>query len=167
MSETPTEPPRQIYLRLQNLTRTFGSTVALEGLNLEVARGEILTILGPSGSGKSTTLNLIAGFDFPTDGEIFIAEREITWAPPFNRDIGMVFQNYALFPHMSVFENVAFPLRARRVRAEALRSSVRQALALVQLQHLADRLPRQLSGGQQQRVALARAVVYRPSVLLM
>jgi putative spermidine/putrescine transport system ATP-binding protein len=150
------------YLRLEGLTRRFGELPALAGLTLDVERGEFLTILGPSGSGKTTTLNLIAGFDYPTEGEIHLDGRPITREPAYRRGIGMVFQNYALFPHMTVTDNVAFPLRMRHVGAAEVASRVG-----VRLQDLGTRYPRQLSGGQQQRVALARAIVYEPSVLLM
>jgi putative spermidine/putrescine transport system ATP-binding protein len=134
---------------------------------LDIKAGEFLTLLGPSGSGKTTILNLIAGFDFPTSGTIAIGNRDVTSQPPYARDVGMVFQNYALFPHMSVFENVAFPLRSRRLSSDSIKAAVNEALELVQLSAIAQRLPRQLSGGQQQRVALARAFVYRPKLLLM
>jgi putative spermidine/putrescine transport system ATP-binding protein len=155
------------FLRMKKIGRSFGSIVALHALDLDISAGEFLTILGPSGSGKSTTLNLIAGFDFPTAGEIFIGGRDVTWEPSYSRDIGMVFQNYALFPHMTVFENIAFPLRSRRFPSAEIDRIVERTLALVQLDEMRQRLPRQLSGGQQQRVALARAFVYRPAVLLM
>jgi spermidine/putrescine ABC transporter ATP-binding subunit len=155
------------YLRLEGLTRWFGQLAALAELTLDVERGEFLTILGPSGSGKTTTLNLIAGFDYPTGGAIHLDGRPITWEPAYRRGIGMVFQNYALFPHMTVADNVAFPLRMRRVGALEVASRVGRALELVRLADLGARYPRQLSGGQQQRVALARAIVYEPSVLLM
>ena len=147
--------------------RSFGSTVALDSLTLSVFSGEFLSILGPSGSGKSTTLNLVAGFDFPSRGTILINGRDVTWAPAYARDIGMVFQNYALFPHMTARENVAFPLRARRRSRVEIERAVDEALELVQLGGVGERLPAQLSGGQQQRVALARAIVYRPALLLM
>jgi len=155
------------FLRLDGVSRAFGSTVALHGLTLDVRHGEFVSILGPSGSGKSTTLNLIAGFDFPSSGAIHLDGRDVTWEPSHSRGIGMVFQHYALFPHMSVFDNVAFPLRSRRQPAAVVKTAVDEALQLVQLESLIHRLPRELSGGQQQRVALARAIVYRPAVLLM
>jgi ABC-type Fe3+/spermidine/putrescine transport system ATPase subunit len=154
-------------LRLTRLRREFGSTIALNDLDLQIHPGEFVSLLGPSGSGKTTTLNLIAGFDYPTSGSIHLGESEITWDASYDRGIGMVFQNYALFPHMTVFENVAFPLRSRKWPGARIRSDTMAALKLVQLESLAGRYPRQLSGGQQQRVALARAIVYRPRVLLM
>ena len=155
------------FVTLAGVGRTFGSTTALHELSLNVSTGEFVSILGPSGSGKSTTLNLLAGFDFPTTGSIHIGGRDVTWEPAYARDIGMVFQNYALFPHMTVNENIAFPLRARRWPRAEIAPAVERALNLVQLGTLGERLPSELSGGQQQRVALARAVVYRPKVLLM
>jgi putative spermidine/putrescine transport system ATP-binding protein len=161
----PSDSPSS--LSLQGLARSFGTTTALQPLSLEIRRGEFVSILGPSGSGKSTTLNLIAGFDFPTAGSVLMNGEDVTWLPSHRRGVGMVFQNYALFPHLSVFENIAFPLRSRHWPAADIATAVKQALELVQLGGVADRLPRQLSGGQQQRVALARAIVYRPKILLM
>jgi putative spermidine/putrescine transport system ATP-binding protein len=141
--------------------------VALDRVSLEVARGELLTILGPSGSGKTTLLKVVAGFESPDGGSVEVGGADITALPPARRDIGMVFQNYALFPHMSVAANVAFPLEMRGVaRAEASRR-VAEALAMVELSGYEARLPRQLSGGQQQRVALARAIVFKPRLLLL
>jgi len=155
-------------LVLDRLTRRYpDGTVALRGLSLSVPAGRIVSLLGPSGSGKTTTLKMIAGFDKPDSGSITLAGRDISRTPPHMRDIGMVFQNYALFPHMSVFENVAFPLRMRHRARRDIETAVQEALALVELQGVAARLPRQLSGGQQQRVALARAIVFRPQLLLM
>jgi putative spermidine/putrescine transport system ATP-binding protein len=140
---------------------------AVAGFDLEVAAGEFVTLLGPSGSGKSTVLKMIAGFERPTTGEIRLGGTPITRLPPYRRGVGMVFQNYALFPHMTVADNVAFPLAVRdRPRAE-IAAKVAAALRLVQLEELGERYPAQLSGGQQQRVALARAVVFDPPLLLM
>jgi len=152
---------------LRNVHKTYGHVVALNDVSLEVAEGEFLTLLGPSGSGKTTTLMLIAGFERPTRGEILIRGESMIARPPERRDIGMVFQSYALFPHMTVFENVAFPLRTRKCGASDIARRVDEALDAVRLPGVAGRYPRQLSGGQQQRVALARALVYRPSLLLM
>ena len=152
---------------LINVHKAYGRVAALNDLSLEVHEGEFLTLLGPSGSGKTTTLMLIAGFERPTRGEILMRGESLVARPPERRDIGMVFQSYALFPHMTVFENVAFPLRTRRLRGREIASRVGQALAAVRLPGLEARYPRQLSGGQQQRVALARSLVYRPSLLLM
>jgi len=161
-----TEAPA-IALRVVGATRRFGATIALGGVDLEVRKGEMLTLLGPSGSGKTTLLKVIAGFEMPDEGEVFLAGRNVTLAPPARRDVGMVFQNYALFPHMTVAQNIAFPLEMRKVpRAERDRR-VADALALVDLPAHGGRLPRELSGGQQQRVALARAVVFGPSLLLL
>jgi putative spermidine/putrescine transport system ATP-binding protein len=154
-------------LRLVGLSKRFGSVVAVDDATFQVEPGELLTILGPSGSGKTTLLNLIAGFDTPTSGEVFLGARALTREPPNRRGVGMVFQNYALFPHMTVFANVAFPLRLRRIAEGDVRARVRAILSVVQLTGLAERYPRQLSGGQQQRVALARALVFRPPLLLM
>jgi putative spermidine/putrescine transport system ATP-binding protein len=154
-------------VRLTGISKTYGEAVAVEGVNLDIAAGEFLTLLGPSGSGKTTTLMMLAGFETPTSGEIFVGDRSVTAIPPSQRNIGMVFQSYALFPHMTVFENVAFPLRMRKKSASEQEAQVRQVLEIVDLAHLGGRYPRQLSGGQQQRVALARAVVFEPPVLLM
>jgi putative spermidine/putrescine transport system ATP-binding protein len=154
-------------LVLRGLRKSFGSAVAVDGVDLEVQRGEFLTLLGPSGSGKTTTLRMVAGFMAPSGGSIEIDGRDMTRVPPYRRDVGMVFQNYALFPHMTAAQNVAFPLRMRgRPRAEIARR-VAEALSLVKLADFGGRYPRQLSGGQQQRIALARAVVFEPRLLLM
>ena len=144
-----------------------GRTLAVRDLTLDVAQGEFLTLLGPSGSGKTTTLNMLAGFERPTRGEILLGGKPVDRLPPYERNIGMVFQNYALFPHMTVGENVAFPLSVRRMRRAEIAERVRRALAMVRLEAFADRRPAQLSGGQQQRVALARALVFEPSLVLM
>jgi putative spermidine/putrescine transport system ATP-binding protein len=137
------------------------------GVSLDIRPGEFLTLLGPSGSGKTTTLMMIAGFETPDAGEITLDDRPVTALPPHRRNIGVVFQNYALFPHLSVFENIAYPLRVRRVRVAEIRERVRAALAMVRLEGFEARAPHQLSGGQQQRVALARALVFEPAALLM
>ncbi len=154
-------------VRLTNIHQRFGDVVAVRDVNLEVQAGEFLTLLGPSGSGKTTTLNIIAGFLEPMTGEVYINEEPATFKAPHLRNIGMVFQNYALWPHMTVFQNVAFPLRMRRESRADIRKRVDETLAMVRLQGLETRLPRQLSGGQQQRVALARALVFNPALLLM
>jgi putative spermidine/putrescine transport system ATP-binding protein len=153
-------------LVLQDIRKTFGRTVAVEHFNLAVEEGEFVALLGPSGCGKTTTLRVIAGFERPDTGRVLIRGADATSRPPYHRDIGVVFQNYALFPHMTVAENVAYGLRMRKVARDALRERVRAALQLVHLEGLEGRYPRQLSGGQQQRVAVARAIVIRPSVLL-
>jgi putative spermidine/putrescine transport system ATP-binding protein len=154
-------------LALRGLTKRYGSFVAVDSVSLKVERGEFLTLLGPSGSGKTTILMCIAGFVAPTEGAVLLDGQDITPLPPERRDFGMVFQGYALFPHMSVAENVAFPLRVRKLGAAEREAKVKAALDLVQLDRFADRLPRQLSGGQQQRVALARALVFDPALLLL
>jgi spermidine/putrescine ABC transporter ATP-binding subunit len=154
-------------VRLEGITKRFDRVVAVDGVSIVVRRGEFVCLLGPSGCGKTTTLRMIAGFVEPDEGTISIDGKDVTDRPPNRRDIGMVYQSYALFPHMSVFDNVAFGLRMRRVTGASAAERVRQALALVDLAGLEDRRPAQLSGGQQQRVALARAIVIRPSVLLL
>ncbi len=154
-------------LVLDGLTRRYGSAVAVDSVSLTVAEGEFLTLLGPSGSGKTTVLMCVAGFVAPDAGRIGLGGRDITALPPERRDFGMVFQGYALFPHMTVAENVAFPLRVRKLGAAEREEKVRATLDLVQLSALAERRPAQLSGGQQQRVALARALVFDPALLLL
>ena len=152
---------------LDRIGRRFGEFLAVDDFSLEVAEGELLVLLGPSGCGKTTTLRMIAGFIEASAGTVRIGDRDVTQEPPYRRNIGVVFQNYALFPHLTVFENVAFGLRRRRTPAADIATRVERALALVKLEALAQRLPRQLSGGQQQRVALARALVIEPDVLLL
>ncbi|WNK01187.1 ABC transporter ATP-binding protein [Thalassospiraceae bacterium LMO-JJ14] len=154
-------------LRLEQALKTFGDVTALDRVDLSVRNGELLTILGPSGSGKTTLLRLVAGFAEPDAGQILLQGRDITYLPPAKRDIGMVFQNYALFPHMTVAENVAFPLRMRKTAKEDVAKRVKWALGIVELGGYEERLPRQLSGGQQQRVAFARAIVFDPRILLL
>jgi putative spermidine/putrescine transport system ATP-binding protein len=154
-------------VRLVGVSKAYGRTVAVNNVSLEVGEGEFVTLLGPSGSGKTTTLMLIAGFERPTGGQILMRGESVVARPPEKRDIGMVFQSYALFPHMTVFENVAFPLRTRRLAGPEVAKRVDEVLAAVRMSGLDGRYPRQLSGGQQQRIALARALVYRPSLLLM
>jgi spermidine/putrescine transport system ATP-binding protein len=154
-------------LELRRLSKRFGTFAAVDDVSLEIGSGEFLTLLGASGSGKTTTLRMIAGFERPTAGEILMGGATITALPPFKRDINTVFQHYALFPHMSVRENIGYGLRMRGVPADERSKQVTQALQMVQLVELGDRSPRQLSGGQQQRVALARALVNRPRVLLL
>jgi len=154
-------------LRLGGLSKRFGEVRALDDVSLDIAPGELLTILGPSGSGKTTLLKVVAGFETPDAGSVKIDGTEITSLPPAKRDIGMVFQNYALFPHLTVAGNVAFPLEMRNVARPEIGRRVAEALALVELGGYDRRLPRQLSGGQQQRVALARAIVFNPRLLLL
>jgi putative spermidine/putrescine transport system ATP-binding protein len=155
------------HLELAGVRKSFGGSIAVDGLTLSVGRGERVALLGASGCGKTTTLNMIAGFLIPDTGAIHIDGRDITDLPAHRRNTGMVFQQYALFPHMSVANNVGFGLRMRGVPRADLDRRVAAVLALVRLQDMADRLPRQLSGGQQQRVALARALVVRPNILLL
>ena len=154
-------------VELRGIARRFGSVAALAGVDLTVEPGEMLTLLGPSGSGKTTLLKIIAGFEMPDEGSVLAGGEDITLVAPARRDIGMVFQNYALFPHMTVAQNVAFPLAMRKVPRGERARKVRDVLELVDLPAHGDRLPRQLSGGQQQRVALARAVVFGPRLLLL
>ena len=154
-------------LVLAAVAKSFGSVAALVPTDLEVAEGEFLTLLGPSGSGKTTILNICAGYLAPSSGRLQVGGRDITTLPPRHRNMGMVFQNYALFPHMDVFENVAYGLRVRRVAPVDLQRRVGEALRLVRLDSFATRMIGQLSGGQQQRVALARAFVIEPDILLM
>lgn len=156
------------FLLVRNIEKVYPSGFrALELINLEVQKGEFLTLLGPSGSGKTTLLNIIVGGLFPTAGEVVMGGRDITRLPSRDRNLGMVFQNYALLPHLNVFNNIAFPLRIRKVRKADIQSRVQEALDTVQLGEFGERFPRQLSGGQQQRVAIARCLVYRPDMILM
>lgn len=154
-------------IALSGISKMFGPVTALHPTDLSVDKGEFLTLLGPSGSGKTTLLNLIAGAFGPTTGTILLGGRDITAMPPRERGIGMVFQNYALMPHMTVFENVAYPLRVRRESAKAIQAKVTEALERVGLRGFEDRKPRQLSGGQQQRVGIARCIVYSPAIIMM
>ena len=159
--------PSTPHLTLDNLTKTFGAVTAVDGVSLEVAEGEFLALLGPSGCGKTTTLRMIAGFVTPTSGTISLAGKPITALPPYRRGMGVVFQNYALFPHLNVFENVVFGLQMGGVPKAEATQRVQRALALVRLEAYGKRRIRELSGGQQQRVALARALVIEPTVLLL
>jgi spermidine/putrescine ABC transporter ATP-binding subunit len=158
---------RSADLKVVGLQKRFGDVAALDGVSLDIASGELLTILGPSGSGKTTLLKVVAGFETPDAGVVRIDGVEITALPPARRDIGMVFQNYALFPHLTVRANVAFPLEMRNVAKAEIERRVTEALQLVELGGYDQRLPKQLSGGQQQRVALARAIVFNPRLLLL
>ncbi|MGZ5187355.1 MAG: ABC transporter ATP-binding protein, partial [Caldimonas sp.] len=155
-------------VRFRGVQKTYdGVHVVVQHLDLDIRRGEFLTLLGPSGSGKTTTLMMLAGFESPTAGDIVLEGRPITRTPPHKRHFGMVFQNYALFPHLSVGGNVAYPLTVRKVAKAEREQRVARALGMVRLDGMADRLPSQLSGGQQQRVALARALVFEPQLVLM
>src|SRR5580765_8070366 len=154
-------------LKISGLSKRYGDFVALAPTELEVAQGEFLTLLGPSGSGKTTLLSLIAGLATPDGGQLLINGQDVTYGAPYERDIGMVFQNYALFPHMTVAENIAFPLKMRKIDAATAKKRALEALELVRLPQVAQRYPKELSGGQQQRIALARCLVYKPSIVLM
>ena len=154
-------------LSLEGVVKSYGEVPALRGVGLAVQAGELLTLLGPSGSGKTTLLKVIAGFEIADGGGVTLGGRDITTLPPNKRNIGMVFQNYALFPHMTVAENIAFPLSIRKISKAQAASDVEEALVLVGLAGYGNRFPKQLSGGQQQRVALARAVVFKPRLLLL
>jgi putative spermidine/putrescine transport system ATP-binding protein len=155
------------FLQIQHLRKTYDDVVAIDSVSLDVRKGEFMTFLGPSGSGKSTTLYIVAGFQEPTEGRVLLDGKTLLSVPPNQRNIGMVFQRYTLFPHLSVAENVAFPLRVRRRPDAEVRSKVERMLKLVHLFECRDRMPAQLSGGQQQRVAIARALAYDPPLLLM
>jgi len=154
-------------IRFERLAKKFGDVTAVDDVSFEIEKGQFVTLLGPSGSGKTTILNMVAGFERQTEGNISIDGRPIDGIPPFQRNIGMVFQNYALFPHMTVYENIAFPLTTRKLPQSEIATRVEEGLALVKLQGYGTRYPKQLSGGQQQRVALARSIIFRPPVLLM
>ncbi len=162
-----------VGVRVVDLVKVFGKVVAVDHVSFEVRHGEFLTLLGPSGCGKTTTLRCVAGLEVPTSGEIYIGDRLVSapakgvHVPPEKRNVGMVFQNYALWPHMTVFDNVAYPLKVRKVPRREIRERVLKALELVGLKGFENRYPHQLSGGQQQRVALARALVMEPEVLLL
>jgi putative spermidine/putrescine transport system ATP-binding protein len=158
---------RGASLRLESLVKRYGDAEVVAGVSLDVNPGEFVTLLGPSGSGKTTTLNMIAGFVDVTAGQILIDDRPVAKVPAHKRDIGVVFQHYALFPHMSAADNIAFPLKQRKLPKAEIRALVDHALEQVHLTKFADRYPRELSGGQQQRVAVARAIVFSPPVLLM
>ncbi|WP_413733354.1 ABC transporter ATP-binding protein [Sodalis sp. RH21] len=156
------------YVSFKNIQKTYdGDKLVVKNLNLDIAEGEFLTLLGPSGSGKTTSLMMLAGFETPTQGEIYLHGQPLHHLPPHQRDIGMVFQNYALFPHMTVAENLAFPLSIRRMNRSDIKEKVDRVLDRVKLTELANRYPAQMSGGQQQRVALARALVFEPKLVLM
>ncbi len=156
-----------VTVTLKNITKRFGEVIAADRITLKIEHGEFFTFLGPSGCGKTTTLRIIAGLEYPDEGEIYFDDENVTELPPYKRNTGMVFQNYALWPHMTVFDNIAYGLKIRRVPKEEIRRKVLEVLELVKLRGLENRYPTQLSGGQQQRVALARALVIEPRVLLL
>jgi spermidine/putrescine transport system ATP-binding protein len=159
--------PPTVDVRLDHITKRFHEVVAVDDLSLEIERGEFFSMLGPSGCGKTTTLRMIGGFEEASGGTIYLGDADVTGLPPFKRDVNTVFQNYALFPHLTVFENVAFGLRRRNVASEKIGTEVKEMLELVELPGYEGRKPSQLSGGQQQRVALARALINHPRVLLL
>src|SRR5918911_1675494 len=165
-SGVPTNVPT-VDVRLVDVVKRFGETVAVDHIDLEVLDGEFFSLLGPSGCGKTTTLRMIGGFEEPTSGLIELQGEDVTWLPPFKRNVNTVFQNYALFPHLTIYENVAFGLRRKGVSDADIRSRVTDMLALVELAGYEARRPSQISGGQAQRVALARALINRPAVLLL
>src|SRR5215470_11229705 len=159
---------RPMFVTFDDVCKTYdGQTNVVDHLNLDIAEGEFLSLLGPSGSGKTTTLLMLAGFERPTAGHIRLRGQSIDDLPPYRRNFGMVFQNYALFPHMTVAENLAFPLSVRKISKAEIATRVQRALEMVRLPALGQRLPAQLSGGQQQRVAMARALVFEPQMILM
>jgi ABC-type sugar transport system ATPase subunit len=153
-------------VRFDRVSKRFGGTLVLDSVSLDVPDGEFWVILGPSGSGKSTVLRLVAGLEDASAGDIFIGDRRVNGLPPGERDVAFVFQSYALYPHLSVFENIAFPLRVAGMRRDAIRARVESVAGLLELSHLLNRRPRELSGGQRQRVAIGRAVVRQPQVFL-
>ncbi|WP_456783952.1 ABC transporter ATP-binding protein [Bradyrhizobium sp. USDA 4516] len=159
--------PLQAALQFCNITKSYGHGLALDNINLSIRPGEFVTLLGPSGSGKTTLLNIVSGMVVPTSGTVMIGGRDVTSVPPRERDLGMVFQNYALLPHMTVFDNVAFPLRIRKFSKCEIELAVMNVLEMVRLRDFAKRKPKELSGGQQQRVSIARCLVYKPKLILM
>ncbi len=156
-----------VEIELRNLTKLFGDVVAADHVNLTIEDGEFFTLLGPSGCGKTTTMRMIAGLEFPTEGRVLFDGQDVTGLPSFERNTGMVFQNYALWPHLKVFENVAYGLNVRKIPKDQVKERVLDVLDQVELEGMEDRFPTQLSGGQQQRVALARVLVINPAVLLL
>jgi spermidine/putrescine transport system ATP-binding protein len=158
---------QDVDVRLTQVTRAYGDVLAVDHIDLEVVAGEFFSLLGPSGCGKTTTLRMIGGFEQPTSGLIELHGEDVTWLPPYQRQVNTVFQNYALFPHLTIYENVAFGLRRKRVKDAEIKSRVTEMLALVELPGYEKRKPTQISGGQAQRVALARALINRPRVLLL
>ncbi len=161
-------PNNKEFVKFAKVDKSYdGKVLVVKDLNLDIAEGEFITMLGPSGSGKTTCLMMLAGFETPTNGEIYLDGNPISNIPPHKRGIGMVFQNYALFPHMTVYENLAFPLKVRKIKKDEIDTKVDKALSMVSLSGYGARMPGQLSGGQQQRVAVARALVFDPAVVLM
>jgi putative spermidine/putrescine transport system ATP-binding protein len=168
MADLDSKASGEVLVSFRGVQKSYdGESLIVKDLNLDIRKGEFLTLLGPSGSGKTTSLMMLAGFETPTAGEITLAGKRLNNVPPHKRDIGMVFQNYALFPHMTVAENLAFPLTVRNLSKTDVNERVKRSLSMVQLDAFAGRYPAQLSGGQQQRVALARALVFEPQLVLM
>jgi len=159
--------PNVYDIEIEHVTKRFGDFVAVKDMNLKIKKGEFFSMLGPSGCGKTTTLRMVAGFDQPTEGEIYLANTPVAGVPPYKRPVNTVFQSYALFPHLSTWENIAFGLSRKGVEKNEIQQRVGEAIAMVEMESMKDRKPVQLSGGQQQRVALARALVNRPTVLLL
>jgi len=159
--------PNVYDIEMEHVTKRFGDFVAVKDMDLKIKKGEFFSMLGPSGCGKTTTLRMVAGFEEPTEGEIYLANTPVAGVPPYKRPVNTVFQSYALFPHLSVWENVAFGLKRKHVDKKEIEQRVGEAIAMVEMESMKDRKPVQLSGGQQQRVALARALVNRPTVLLL
>ncbi len=157
----------QDHVKIKQICKFFGDNKALDDININIKKGEFFTLLGPSGCGKTTLLRILAGFYQQEEGNLFFEDSHMNNIPAHKRNIGMVFQNYAIFPHLTVFENVAYGLKARKIKKDEIKVKVTEALDMVELSHLKDRQPSQLSGGQQQRVALARAIVIHPGLLLM
>jgi len=154
-------------LKVKNINKNFGKVKAVQDVTFEATEGKVLSLLGPSGCGKTTTLRCIAGFENPDRGEIYLGDRKITFAPPEKRGIGMIFQNYALWPHMTVYGNLAFGLQIRKVPKDEITKKIKKVLGMVQLEGYENRYPRQMSGGQQQRIAMARALVFEPEIMLL
>ncbi|MET3196129.1 ATP-binding cassette domain-containing protein [Gottfriedia sp. OAE603] len=154
-----------IYLK--NINKSYGTNHIVKDLSLEVFKGEFLTLLGPSGCGKTTTLRVIGGFEAPNSGQVFLNEKDVTYTPPNKRDVNTVFQNYALFPHMTVNENIEYGMKMKKIKKNERLERVNKILKMVQMESFATRKPKEMSGGQQQRIAVARAVVNNPSVLLL
>ncbi len=159
--------PNVYDVEIENVTKRFGDFVAVKDMNLKIKKGEFFSMLGPSGCGKTTTLRMVAGFEQPTEGEIYLANTPVAGVPPYKRPVNTVFQSYALFPHLSTWENIAFGLKRKGVEKSEIQKRVGEAIEMVEMESMKDRKPVQLSGGQQQRVALARALVNRPTVLLL
>src|SRR5262245_27242279 len=157
----------RMSISLQDLTKSFGNAVVVDDLSIEIADSEFVVFLGPSGCGKTTTLRMIAGLEMPTSGDILINGDQVNHLPPQNRDVAMVFQSYALYPHLTVAQNIAYPLRVRKLAAPEIQTQVSQTAALLEIESLLGRRPRDLSGGERQRVALARAIVRHPRAFLM